>query len=176
MKKQHQEGCQGSGESGNGLKVWGFAVGQTAAVALPVGDTSLNMRCRSKKKTFHAPQGSLIHSFMPFPMEMQVKYVANPTCRCLKAGALKSSQGQVTSVQSFADPDFAFPYAPEIPEQSHWQLLDTWDFCSYAAFGNVVHCGGSCHVLLFICFYSHLLLAALCSQAWQIFRSWAALT
>lgn len=76
----------------------------------------------------------------------------------------------------FAAPDFVFPYTPEIPEQSHWQLLDIWDFWSHAAFGNVVHCGGSCHVFLFICFYSHLLLAALRSRAWQIFRSWAALT
>lgn len=76
----------------------------------------------------------------------------------------------------FADPDFVFPYTPEIPEQSHWQLLDTWDFCSYAAFGNMIDCRGICQVFLFICFYSHLLLAALCSPAWQIFRSWAALT
>lgn len=32
-------------------------------------------------------------------MEMQVKYVANPICRCLEAGASKPSQGQVTTVQ-----------------------------------------------------------------------------
>lgn len=91
--------------------------------------------------------------------------------KAFPATGSKCSEGS-----SFVDPDFVFPYAPEIPEQSHWQLLGTWDFCSYTAFGNVVHCGGSCHVFLFICFYSHLLLAALCSRAWQIFRSRAALT
>lgn len=115
--------------------------------------------------------------------EMQMKYMGNPTCRCLQASqrlehqslprpgrANKSSEGS-----GFAGPGF-FPYAPENPEQSHWQLLDTWSFCLHTAFENVVHCGGSCHMCLFICFCSHLLLAARSLQAWQIFRSPLALT
>lgn len=129
------------------MKVWRFAIGQTAAVPLPVGDTPLHTRGRSKKENFHAPQRSLIQSFMPFPMEMQVKYVANPTCRCLKAGAPTPSWGQVTSVQGavalliqilfsltllkFQNNAIGSSWAPGI--SAYMQHLETWSIVEGAA-------------------------------------------
>lgn len=116
--------------------------------------------------------------------EMQMKYMGNPACRCLQASQRLEHQSlprpgmanKSSEASGFAGPGFVFPYAPENPEQSHWQLPDTWSFCLHTAFENVVHRGGSCHMCLFICFYSHLLLAARSLRAWQIFRSPVALT
>lgn len=161
------------------MKVWRSAIGQTAAVPLPAGDTPLNTRCRRKKETFPAPQRSLIQSFMPFPKEMQVKYVANPTCTCLKAGAPKPSQGEVTSVQravalliqilfsltllKFQNNAIGSSWAPGI--SACMQHLETWSIVEGAAM------------------YSYLFLSILTSslllcplKPGRFFRSWAALT
>lgn len=91
---------------------------------------------------------------------MQIKYLGNPNCKGLQAS---QSLGQVTSVKRavvLLVQVLFFLYTPKNPEQSHRRFSDTWSFFSQAAFENVVHCGGSCHVCLFICFYSHLLLDA----------------
>lgn len=84
---------------------------------------------------------------MPFPVEMQVKYVANPTCRCLKAGAPKPSQRQVTSVQravalliqilfsltllKFQNNPIGSSWAPGI--SAHIQHLEMWSIVEVAA-------------------------------------------
>lgn len=84
---------------------------------------------------------------MPFPVEMQVKYVANPTCRCLKAGAPKPSQRQVASVQravalliqilfsltllKFQNNPIGSSWAPGI--SAHIQRLETWSIVEVAA-------------------------------------------